>query len=650
MLRKQFTALEPKGKTMASLDDLDGIAKRIGVPTEDIGSYLGSSGHKNNELVSFDDFIEAATKIKGSQGVIQINEKEKKIRIHGHKGDTMHTLDEDECISFINHINTVLSNDKLLADILPLDPTSPEDLVEACKDGIILAKLINNSSPNSIDERVLNTNKPLSAFQIIENLNLVIKTAESLEISTVNVGAQDLLEGRLHLLLGMVWQVIKLKLKQNVALAKHPELYRLLKEDETIADFIKESPESNIIRWVNYHLSQTPHGPVKNLSSDFKDGRAFLYLLNEIDSNSLNLQESLVLPVEDRIQKVIALSNDLGCAPFITSSSVQKGNSKLNFALLADLIHHRSGLESLDKDQLAELDAKLFSFESHIDSEAKHFLLWINSTLKSNNYLSSLDDLNDGIVLLKLYDSVYPNSVDWKKRVYTDISSINKFKKLANTNYLIELCKKSNFSLVGIQGADITENSPMATKSVIWQLMRASLLMTLASLSSIDGVTLTESDIVSWANKKLKRFNSKSTISSCKDPSIRTSLFFLDLIHSIVPNTVNYDLVTDGVTNSNARLNAQYAISIARKLGVTLFTLPEDITSVNPKMVFIFLCLLMKFSNDKKKQHDEVDKVGTKGVEDKVSEAREAELKAANAEAKTTAKTNHQDNEEQNSD
>lgn len=40
--------------------------------------------------------------------------------------------------------------------------------------------------------------------------------------------------------------------------------------------------------------------------------------------------------------------------------------------------------------------------------------------------------------------------------------------------------------------------------------------------------------------------------------------------------------------DDDAKLNAKYAISIARKLGATIFVLPEDITEVKSKMVSLF--------------------------------------------------------------
>ena len=43
------------------------------------------------------------------------------------------------------------------------------------------------------------------------------------------------------------------------------------------------------------------------------------------------------------------------------------------------------------------------------------------------------------------------------------------------------------------------------------------------------------------------------------------------------------------ILDNDAKLNAKYAISIARKLGATIFVLPEDITEVKSKMVIICL-------------------------------------------------------------
>ena len=82
-------------------------------------------------------------------------------------------------------------------------------------DGLILCKLINDSVPETIDERVLNKSaskggkaaKALNAFQMTENNNIVITSAKGIGCSVVNIGPSDLAEGREHLILGLIWQV-----------------------------------------------------------------------------------------------------------------------------------------------------------------------------------------------------------------------------------------------------------------------------------------------------------------------------------------------------------------------------------------------------------------------------------------------------------
>lgn len=70
-----------------------------------------------------------------------------------------------------------------------------------------MAKLINDAVPATIDERVLNVGKKLSVFQTTENNNVVVNSAKAIGCSVVNIGSSDLIEGKEHLVLGLIWQV-----------------------------------------------------------------------------------------------------------------------------------------------------------------------------------------------------------------------------------------------------------------------------------------------------------------------------------------------------------------------------------------------------------------------------------------------------------
>jgi plastin-1 len=49
-------------------------------------------------------------------------------------------------------------------------------------------------------------------------------------------------------------------------------------------------------------------------------------------------------------------------------------------------------------------------------------------------------------------------------------------------------------------------------------------------------------------------------------------------------------------TDDEKRLNATYIVSVARKLGCSVFLLPEDIVEVNQKMILILTASIMYWS------------------------------------------------------
>lgn len=168
-----------------------------------------------------------------------------------------HTINEDERTEFTRHINAVLAGDPDIGSRLPF-PTDTFEMFDECKDGLVLAKLINDSVPDTIDERVLNRVgkkiKTLNAFHMTENNNIVIESAKGIGCSVVNIGSGDIIEVREHLILGLIWQIIRRGLLGKIDIKLHPELYRLLEEDETLEQFLRLPPEQILLRWVNYHL------------------------------------------------------------------------------------------------------------------------------------------------------------------------------------------------------------------------------------------------------------------------------------------------------------------------------------------------------------------------------------------------------------
>lgn len=184
--------------------------------------------------------------------------------------DASHTIDEDERAEFTQYINTVLAGDLDVGSRLPL-PTDTMQIFDDCRDGLIICKLIEHAFPGTIASilrdagrkrynksplhlNVPSQNRPLNKFQIAENNNVAIAAAQAIGCTIVNIGGQDLAEGKEHLIFGLIGQIIRLGLLRKVDLKWHPELFRLCEPGETHDSLRLLSPDHVLLRWFNYHL------------------------------------------------------------------------------------------------------------------------------------------------------------------------------------------------------------------------------------------------------------------------------------------------------------------------------------------------------------------------------------------------------------
>ncbi|RKF74246.1 Fimbrin [Golovinomyces cichoracearum] len=519
-----------------------------------------------------------------------------RIHVKGSSANVTHTINEDERSEFTRHINSVLLGDPDIGARLPF-PTDTFEMFDECRDGLVLAKLINDSVPDTIDERVLNRPggkiKTLNAFHMTENNNIVIESAKGIGCSVVNIGSGDIIEVREHLILGLIWQVIRRGLLGKIDIKLHPELYRLLEDDETLEQFLRLSPEKILLRWVNYHLNAANWPKrVTNFSADVKDAENYTVLLAQIAPDKCNRDPLQTRDLLQRAEQVLQNSDSLNCRKFLTPASLVAGNPKLNLAFVANLFNTHPALDPITEEEKLHVD----DFDAEGEREARVFTLWLNSLDVQPAINSLFDDLRDGTVLLQAYDKVVKGSVNWRyvNKLPTNGSEMSRFKAVENTNYAIELGRQNRFSLVGVQGADITDGQRTLTLGLVWQLMRKNISETLSTLAHRLGKReITDAEMVKWANDMTQKGGKSLAIRSFKDPLIGTGVFLLNVLNGMKKNYVDYDLVTPGKSDDDAYLNAKLSISIARKMGATIWLVPEDICQVRSRLVTTFIGSLM---------------------------------------------------------
>uniref|UniRef100_A0A671NHJ7 Plastin-1-like n=1 Tax=Sinocyclocheilus anshuiensis TaxID=1608454 RepID=A0A671NHJ7_9TELE len=511
---------------------------------------------------------------------------------------TQHSYSDEEKVAFVNWINKTLADDPDCKHLIPMDPET-DSLFKSVKDGILLCKMINLSQSDTIDERVINTKK-CTSFTMTENLVLALNSASAIGCTVVNIDAQDMKAGTPHLVLGLLWQIIKIGLFADIEISRNEALIALLGESEELDHLMSMSPEDILLRWVNYHLS-AGWEPIRNFSDDIKvmfsnnDSRAYFHLLNQIspkgdgdDEMRIDIDMSGFSESDDerRAELMLKQADRLDCRQFVTPNDVVAGNHKLNIAFVANLFNmypalNRPASNGIDYTIAGET------------REDRTFRNWMNSLGVAPHVNHLYSDLHDGLVILQLYERIQV-PVNWtrvNKPPYPILGS--NMKKLENCNYAVALAKKeAKFSLVGIGGENINEGSSMHTLALVWQLMRRYTLKVLSDIG--DGEKVSDQVIIDWVNNTLKQGQKGSYINSFKDKSISTSLPVIDLIDTIMPKAIKYEMVKTGELTPEDKLNnAKYAISVARKIGVRVYALPDDLVEVNPKMVMtVFACLM----------------------------------------------------------
>ncbi|XP_024385429.1 fimbrin-1 [Physcomitrium patens] len=609
LLRKSYTASEIRhlksqfdlintGKTgILTVSELEAGMKVLKVhqsaTLKEVQNIVSKYDTKKQMGLDFEDFLRMQMELrKGGRGFRQSPAKGDSSFLTSTATTLVHTISDSEKKAYVDHINMYLENDPVLQPVLPIDP-STNQLFEIIKDGVLLCKLINVAVAGTIDERAINMKEKLNPWERIENHTLCLNSAKAIGCSVVNIGTQDLGDGRPHLVLGLISQIVKIQLLATVNLKHTPELAELLDETEEFEELWSMPAEKILLRWMNFHLRKAGYKKiVSNFTSDVKDATAYTLLLNQLAPESCSLDPLHVEDVYERAKAVLAQAERINCRKYITAKDLVDGSANLNLAFVAHLFHTKNGLtQDASKYDYAEL---LQDDEyKEASREERMYRTWINSQ-GTDTFVSSLfEDVRDGWVLLETLDKVAPGSVNWKSATKPPIKW--PFKKVENCNQVVDIGKRLKFSLVNISGLDIVQGQKKLILAYLWQLMRFSMLQLLKDLK-LHGREVSDADIIHWANIKVRNVGKTSRLESFKDKTLSTGLFFLDLLGAVEPRVVNWTLVTKGMTDDDKRVNATYIISIARKLGCSVFLLWDDIVEVRPKMILTLTASIMLWS------------------------------------------------------
>jgi plastin-1 len=573
----------------------------VSIKDSDIEKMISEIDLNDDKKVSFTEFLTMMknfiTTGKETQFTKVVNKKGQNIfRVGDKESSSFSSFSEEERSAFVRVINTVLKDDQVCKNYLPINPDSM-DVFSVLKNGIILCKLINKAHPGTIDERVINVKENMNVFFMTENLKLALNAAKAIGCQIINIYTDTIIDEKYILILGVLWQIIKLIILGEINLKNHPQLIRLLKDGEVLSDLLKLNPEELLLRWFNYHLENAGYDKkITNFGNDVKDSEKYTILLNQLNKELCSKSALNETDIQKRAAIVLENAKKLGVESFITPKDICAGNMKLNTLFTAAIFNTCHGLDPATEEEAYEA-AKLLQDDVEGSREERAFRMWINSMGLQDIYVNNLyEDCKSGVLLLKVIDKLKPGCVDWKK---VDTGCSNKFKKLANCNESVDASKKAGLTIVGIGGQDILEGNKKYILAIVWQLMRAHTFQVIGNKS--------EEDLLKWGNEIV---GENAKITSLRDKKLKNSIWFINIMASIEPRAINWDLV-DKESESDEALenNAKYAISIARKLGATIFLVWEDIKDIKTKMLTTFVAALYDVWTLEKKLKNEKNKV-----------------------------------------
>ncbi|EGC37770.1 hypothetical protein DICPUDRAFT_149579 [Dictyostelium purpureum] len=493
----------------------------------------------------------------------------------------MKKITNNEKNGILDWINQSLKKDNDVKNLLPINENDNNSFKNAFKNGILLCKIANISIRSTIFE---------NEEKVRENFILFLNAAKSLGCNINGVTIQELLECDEQSVLLLVWEVIVVGLIKKIYSVEPSRFVSLLKDKETIKTYYELPPREILIRWVNFQLNRAwMERRIKNFNNDIKDSEVYTVLVRRITTKDagVNIDALNEEDLEKRASMVLENADKIGCKRFLKPTDIVNGNSRLNFAFIANIFNTNLALPEIDLNNINKTideniitSTNVFNYSmihsSNTNSMDSLFRNWINSLGICERYVYDLYlCTHDGVVLITLFNKIFPSLVDHERVVYPPFKSSRSREKLENCHYVVELSKRCGYNVSGINGVEIYNKGRRGTLRILNCLMKSYYSFQIDPNLKKD---LNEMQIIQTINIILEKENKRQICGArfLISPDYNDFLAILDFINLIKPKTVNYSLVHYVKISSNDYKITDLVVSYCFKIGCNFYGNPLD--------------------------------------------------------------------------
>ena len=375
-----------------------------------------------------------------------------------------HNYLREEVSVIARTFNRECKNDELpqVQEKLPINPDN-DDLFHACSDGMLMIHLINHIEKDAIDMRTVNKGSNLNIYKVRENLDQAFAVAKTM-IKVIGVDTQTFLDKTSYLMLGVLWQLVRLVSMKAISLGECPEIYRLLKDGEELSDLQKLKSEEILVRWMNFHLRAAGQPEIANLGRDLADSRKLVYVLNQLDSSTCTLDALEEADDTERAAKMIASATAMGVEDCLGPADICKGNAKVNSVFVAAIFNCKHGLQELTQEEFEA--AGIIDDDIEGSREERALRLWINSMQIENCFVENLfEEIRDGLIILRVCHRIDNATVDWTQ---PKLTPKNMFDNNHNCDLAIAAMQALGVRMVGVGSQDIREGHKKNILAMVW--------------------------------------------------------------------------------------------------------------------------------------------------------------------------------------
>ncbi|CAG9785832.1 unnamed protein product [Diatraea saccharalis] len=311
--------------------------------------------------------------------------------------------------TFVNWINSHLSK--------RIPPMRIDDLIYDLRDGTKLLALLEVLSGEKLP---MERGRVLRRPHFLSNANTALRFLAGKRIKLVNINAADLVDGRPAVVLGLIWTIILyFQIEENSRALEYlvgSRCASVMSQESGTAtptqraeDRWKQGARKTLLQWVANALPKDSNIQVTDFGPSWRDGIAFLAIIDAIKANLINLAEMKRKTNKQRLEHAFDVAeSELGIARLLDAEDVDvdKPDERSIMTYVAQFLHKYPEPKTTGPDAVAAVQEEYESLRMWLTERVTTVQRQYDSRTLSRNYEDYVRAENERLAREPIYQKL----------------------------------------------------------------------------------------------------------------------------------------------------------------------------------------------------------------------------------------------------